>query len=369
MEVSRRTKRRWRSEAALKLISTVNSMNENVDVSNLPYVNEMNETPESEHDNYSDADCIPNSSILSSHSSSSDESTNSYKLPLKNQIATWATNHNITHQALNELITILREEGCELPKDARTVLHTPTSCNLIDVGGGKFFYFGIRGHLVRLIENGEYNFLDDRTIKLDISVDGVPISNSSTKQFWPIYGMISRHKLKNPFLIALYCGDTKPKSLDEYLNAFINEVSELQSDFLISNKSYKVVISAFIADAPARSFLKCCKSHNAYSGCEKCVCHGLWDGRVTFADLNANIRTDTDFKDQVDANHHTGVSPLNKLGVGLVSQFPIDYMHLVCLGVMRKLLNTWIKIKSPQRLQLRLIDEINSRMVASSKYV
>lgn len=370
MEVSRRTKRRWRSVAASKLISSVNITNPDLDVSTLACsANQITETSESELIVYSDSEFLPISPILRSDSSSSDESSNINTLPLKDRIATWAANHNITHQALNDLLNILRDEGCQLPKDSRTVMHTPTSCNLIDVGGGKFFYFGIQEHLVRLIDNSLYNFNDDKTIKLDISVDGVPISNSSTKQFWPIYGMISGHKLKLPFLIALFCGDSKPKNLDEYLNAFITEVSELQSSIMISNQCYKVIINAFIADAPARSFLKCCKSHNAYSGCEKCVCHGLWDGRVTFTDLNAVVRTDNDFKDQVDENHHTGISPLNKLDVGLVSQFPIDYMHLVCLGVMRKLLNTWIKLKSPQRLQLRLIEELNCRMVASSKYV
>ena len=30
-----------------------------------------------------------------------------------------------------------------------------------------------------------------------------------------------------------------------------------------------------------------------------------------------------------DVNHHTGNSPLQALSVGMVSQFPLDYMHLV----------------------------------------
>ena len=37
--------------------------------------------------------------------------------------------------------------------------------------------------------------------------------------------------------------------------------------------------------------------------------------------------------------HQLNSSPLTKIGVGLVSCFPLNYMHLVCLGVVRRMLN------------------------------
>jgi hypothetical protein len=42
-----------------------------------------------------------------------------------------------------------------------------------------------------------------------------------------------------------------------------------------------------------------------------------------------------------DEGHHRGRSPLCVLRVGLVTGFVHDYMHLVCLGVMRKLIKFW----------------------------
>ena len=45
-------------------------------------------------------------------------------------------------------------------------------------------------------------------------------------------------------------------------------------------------------------------------------------------------------------DHITGGSPLKELGVGMVSWFAPDYMHLVCLGVMKKLVPMWDQSKS-----------------------
>ena len=36
--------------------------------------------------------------------------------------------------------------------------------------------------------------------------------------------------------------------------------------------------------------------------------------------------------------HQLHPSPLNELELGLVSQFTLDFMHMVCLGVTRRLL-------------------------------
>ena len=35
--------------------------------------------------------------------------------------------------------------------------------------------------------------------------------------------------------------------------------------------------------------------------------------------------------------------PLNNLSIGTVSQFPLDFMHLVCLGVVKRLIWLWMK--------------------------
>jgi len=55
---------------------------------------------------------------------------------------------------------------------------------------------------------------------------------------------------------------------------------------------------------------------------------------------------------------------LTKLNLGFITQIPLDYLHLVCLGVTRKLFRQWIKGKLPYRLKSRdsilIGDRLNS---------
>ena len=73
---------------------------------------------------------------------------------------------------------------------------------------------------------------------------------------------------------------------------------------------------------------------------------------MTFPDANAPKRTDVAFDEMQDPDHHRGKSPLSEMGIGMVSQFIIDYMHLVCLGVCRRLI--WLWLCGPVNVQTRL---------------
>lgn len=77
---------------------------------------------------------------------------------------------------------------------------------------------------------------------------------------------------------------------------------------------------------------------------------GEWLGRVILRGLNCENRTDEGFRSQVDPDHHTHNTELSRLSVGLISQVVLDHMHLVFLGVTRKLLSKWVKGKLPHRL-------------------
>lgn len=80
--------------------------------------------------------------------------------------------------------------------------------------------------------------------------------------------------------------------------------------------------------------------------------------------MAASRRTDESFKLQLDKEHHLGISPLIKPGIGLVSFFPNDYMHNICLGVMRKLMNIWLD--GPPRVKIsKKISEIVSESLIS----
>ena len=114
---------------------------------------------------------------------------------------------------------------------------------------------------------------------------------------------------------------------------------------LESGQMVHVKIACFICDAPARAFIKQIKGHTAYYSCERCTQKGVWEQKVTLPIVDAPLRTDASFDEMRDIEHHhqTGETPLRGISVGLVSQVVLDPMHLVYLGVMRKLLNLWMK--------------------------
>ena len=62
--------------------------------------------------------------------------------------------------------------------------------------------------------------------------------------------------------------------------------------------------------------------------------------------VDANLRSDDSFVSRPDAHHHRGeeISCLAQAGVGMTSQFPLDYMHLVLLRVSKRLMNAWFKV-------------------------
>lgn len=60
-----------------------------------------------------------------------------------------------------------------------------------------------------------------------------------------------------------------------------------------------------------------------------------------FLDLFAPKRSNENFRNQVNAQHHKGTTPLQILDIDLVANFSLDYMNCVCLGIMKKLLFLW----------------------------
>ena len=63
---------------------------------------------------------------------------------------------------------------------------------------------------------------------------------------------------------------------------------------------------------------------------------------ATFPEIAVSLRTDAQFDEMTDEDHHIGSPPFGGFSFGMVSQFPLDYMHLVCLGVTHRLILLWM---------------------------
>ena len=274
------------------------------------------------------------------------------------ELRQWAIKNKETHRSLNELLSILRKQGHLLPVDARTLLATPTRNTTEDKCGGQYKYYGLEKGICRFLSR-----LESNDVKLKVNIDGIPLYKSSGVQFWPILAQLGHFE---PFIVAIFSGVSKPSPIEEYLNDFLSEYSHLKANGIVfEGRTYVVNIEALICDAPARSYLKRIKNHNAYESCERCVVRGVYvENRIVFIDQDCTPRNDDSFSRVEYANHQTGASPLIAAGIPCVSSFVLDYMHMVSLGVVRRILMFLTRGPKICRLSVRQKEAISQKLIA-----
>ena len=119
----------------------------------------------------------------------------------------------------------------DVPKDARTLLKTPTRIETYEKCSGDYAYFGISNGIRSVINEHNSN---NNVLSLSINIDGVPLFRSSSKQLWPILCSFENSDI---FIIAIYCGDHKPNCVHEYLSDFIADWNEIKKMALCTMKS------------------------------------------------------------------------------------------------------------------------------------
>ncbi|OXA41115.1 hypothetical protein Fcan01_24045 [Folsomia candida] len=181
----------------------------------------------------------------------------------------------------------------------------------------------------------------------------------------PEYAEAGYANYSHMFVGSLFYGSQKPQNLDSFLDPFVDDMKILESGISLNSVVYTVVFKYIIADAPARSFNKYVKGHNAYFGCERCYRRGTWKKRVIYPiKPMPDLYNDMSFRQRIfDSHHKESPSPLEMLDFGMISQIPLDYMHLICLGVMKKLITVWTDGPRGHRLSPKQIKIISSRML------
>lgn len=121
---------------------------------------------------------------------------------------------------LTKLLRILHLYHKDLPIDARTLLRTPSNLNVRLLGSGEFLYFRIQTSLKRLISKLQHSC---QTLELSFNVDGLPLFHSNNLQIWPILGKLGNVQ-HQPFVVAIFCGTSKPVPVNDYLRDLIKEL-------------------------------------------------------------------------------------------------------------------------------------------------
>ncbi|KAL5246147.1 hypothetical protein ACI65C_013555, partial [Semiaphis heraclei] len=193
-----------------------------------------------------------------------DEILNNNNNGICDKLRNWILHFKISHNAANSLLTILQSVGMTVPKDVRTLMHTPKTKEIINILNGTYIHLGLKNMLLPLLEINNFNkYTTDNIINIGINIDGLPIAKSSKSQLWPILVSILNFK-------------------------------ELPNNVL-----------PIVCDAPAKSFLLNVKHFNAYFGCTSCIEEGDYiERRVALIGTNAPLRTNETFRDQSNEEYH-----------------------------------------------------------------
>ncbi|XP_074105913.1 uncharacterized protein LOC141531799 isoform X2 [Cotesia typhae] len=302
----------------------------------------------------------------------------------KKKLRQWALK-NINSLQLNvisELLILLREEGHPtLPKTAQALLQTKhhhVSQSIVSLKGSNcdYKYLGIENGLKKIISP---NIFVEHTIEIMVHIDGMQIYKNSQIQLWPITVKIFNEKyMTHPFIAAIYCGDSKPADVNEYLSDFIEESKKLiNSGISIDGKKYDFKLIAIIADSQARTYIKCCKAAGTFYACERCITKGVSVGekrkkKRVYSEMDCQLRTKKSFKKQTQAEHHKGdfKSLLTTLpGFDPVKHVVLDSMHLLYLGIMKNLLESWILRKSKARLRNLEVKLLRLKLLSLTPFV
>ncbi|XP_051153664.1 uncharacterized protein LOC127276947 [Leptopilina boulardi] len=117
---------------------------------------------------------------------------------------------------------------------------------------GEYVYLGIKQGLEPRIKKS--NYTEDK-INVIANIDGLPLFRKSNMELMPILmQIIHQDYFCTPFLVAIYGGKTKPDSVNEFLNDFVDETNDITTNGIeIDNKKYRFELKAMVCDTPASS--------------------------------------------------------------------------------------------------------------------
>lgn len=201
-------------------------------------------------------------------------------------------------------------------------------------------------------------------LSLMINSDGISLKKSGSSSVWPLQVICNflppkiRYRLENILCVSFYYQKQKPDMLD-FCEPFAEEVDRLQArGFVFRQRVFKAAITSAVLDLPAKASFQQLTQYNGYFSCGYCLQKGEKTAkgvRYTWNDELPDIRTNDSFilamHDISSRKNGTkdgvkGVSPAVAFDYfDLVKSFGLDYMHSVCLGVMKNLHDFWMDSK------------------------
>ena len=272
---------------------------------------------------------------------------------LKDQLALWMqTEKSLPSECVTRLLAFLRVKFPSLPKNAKCLLKLHVNYSISSMGNGEYAHFeGWIQDVIKCTSSYDENISE---VNLIINIDGIPLYSNTTKYTaYPI--LVKIYEVPEKMIVCgIYCSNKSRQTgmpcPDDLLHQFLHDYQTYEESRSTNSscRQLKINIRAFVCDAPVRASLKGIIGHSGYHACERCEQRGRFHRGVTFLKTRCNLRTNASFADRKDPPHHKGSSPLETIKFPMVSGFILDYMHLACIGVMKRLL---ARLKTSNRKQ------------------
>lgn len=288
---------------------------------------------------------------------------------MSEKLRNWFIKYRPSRECAQNLYKILQEENLNVENFYKT--KNAIEPNIVAIAGGSYLAIGVATQLKKF---SDYVALPEK-LSLDVNIDGLPLFRSSKTKLWPVLLRLNNVYSCPVFPVGIYMGRSKPNSCNEYLGKFITELAHLISNGIeIGGKLFYLEIRAIICDAPARAFVSGTHSHTSKHGCSKCtqVAKRI-DGVLTYSTKSGALITDADFANRKYSIHSAEFlnkkSPLEHLNLSMVTQIPLDLMHLIDLGVMRKFLLRIVNRKLRLKVSKENVGNISQKLLKIQKCV
>lgn len=291
---------------------------------------------------------------------------------LKSNLSNCIVHNKINQVQANALLNVLRAHPLLkfLPRDARSLLKTPRDkIEIKHIAPGEYIHLGLEVMLKSILNRVTIESIPSELL-IDFSTDGAELNKEI--QMWPIQFRVVNLEYNKPELVGMYKGTYKPNSATDFFLDFVNEVNAIhkKGGITYNDKKIPIKIRCFVADAPARSYVLNHYGHNSEYPCSKCHLKGLTHiNSKRYPGINYKLRTNEEYRLLTDVDHNKGKSALHDLSFDSVQQVPFDYMHLVCLGVVKKVIESVVFGKcNPQKLPVLKKNILSNRFTTLQLY-
>ncbi|EFX72012.1 hypothetical protein DAPPUDRAFT_111113 [Daphnia pulex] len=197
----------------------------------------LSDTECSSSDESDDATVWPENDVDEYSSDNSQGSTDNTVLEstVKQSLIKWVVDCNIPRCHVTNLLKRLHNDAklTFLPLDSRTLMSSKRGkIEVREMPPGKYQHCDIVAALQKILAAMELSGIEiPEVLYMLVNVGGIPLSKSSSSDFWPI--LIKILGWEDIFVGGIYHGCKKPACINDYLSAFRDDVLRLSTDGLL----------------------------------------------------------------------------------------------------------------------------------------